>query len=285
MVMTVFEMLGVAPRDGIRTFRVLVTPEMAEKILRECNIGNRKPSQSYVKKYSSDQSKGYWCAGSVICFYDSGLLADGQHRLLAVVESGVPTEFVFHLGTPDTPQGRRQFNQGKADNLADLLKRSLGVDSVYGVTTQHASRYIRTLCEIEKNRKVITVNETDELIQVFSKGLSFIAPFCASNKKGIGRSACWAAIIGASYYFDQEKLKRFCEIFIGAENSKSESESVAMRLSNDLLKATDLGATDRRATYLKTQRAIKAFMNGEPLKKIVCPASFLYKAFDAIENS
>ncbi len=73
---------------------VLVTPKIANEWLIS-NMKNRRVSHTSVAKYSSMMKSGEWidCIGS-ISFDESGALIDGQHRLLAVVESGVSSKFV-----------------------------------------------------------------------------------------------------------------------------------------------------------------------------------------------
>ena len=69
---------------------VTITPEDAARILSESNISNRKVNQANVRKYADDMLMGnFELNGDTIRFYSDGTLADGQHRLLACVLSGV----------------------------------------------------------------------------------------------------------------------------------------------------------------------------------------------------
>ena len=70
---------------------VTITPTDAARILAENNLNNRKINQANVRKYADDMLLGkFELNGDTIRFYADGTLADGQHRLMACVLSGVP---------------------------------------------------------------------------------------------------------------------------------------------------------------------------------------------------
>jgi hypothetical protein len=54
-----------------------------------------------VSKYSGELEGGRWVeSGDTIRFSDRGVLLDGQHRLKAIVESGVPARFIVTTNVP-----------------------------------------------------------------------------------------------------------------------------------------------------------------------------------------
>lgn len=66
-----------------------VTPDVARKWL-DRNMGNRPVSTATVQRYAGEMSKGRWkMTGDPIRFSTTGKLIDGQHRLHAVIKSGV----------------------------------------------------------------------------------------------------------------------------------------------------------------------------------------------------
>ena len=69
---------------------MLITPLWAKAILEERNIKNRKSSDAYVAGYAEDMKKGRWKNNGVPLIFvkETGVLADGQHRLMAIIESG-----------------------------------------------------------------------------------------------------------------------------------------------------------------------------------------------------
>lgn len=96
-----------------------ITPEVAEEMLKD-NKGNRKPRPTVWKRYARDMVDGNWSIDSSMIIFDwNGRLIDGQHRLLAVIDSGVTIECVVRRGAdPDT---RLTIDVGFKRQLKDLL--------------------------------------------------------------------------------------------------------------------------------------------------------------------
>ena len=95
-----------------------VTPELAAEWLKE-NINNRKIRLDHVKKIAADIKAGKWIlTGDAIRFSDSRLI-DGQHRLLAIVQSGTTVETVVMFGVPDSAFDR--IDQNKTRSASDIL--------------------------------------------------------------------------------------------------------------------------------------------------------------------
>jgi hypothetical protein len=66
-----------------------ITPEWAQKILNEKNAGNRPMNRIHVESLAKEMKRGAWKVnGDTICINEDRLI-DGQHRLAAVVLSGV----------------------------------------------------------------------------------------------------------------------------------------------------------------------------------------------------
>lgn len=78
-----------------------VTPEIAADMLNRNTI-NRPLSPIAITKMAHDMSTGRWLVNpQPIIFAKDGRLLDGQHRLSAVVRSGVSIEFVIVRNAPD----------------------------------------------------------------------------------------------------------------------------------------------------------------------------------------
>ena len=67
-----------------------ITPEIAQALL-ETNTENRKLSRGTVQAYSQDILAGNWDenVGVAISIDENGILRDGQHRLSAIVQTGI----------------------------------------------------------------------------------------------------------------------------------------------------------------------------------------------------
>jgi len=78
-----------------------VTPDIARAWLQR-NTGNRPFRRANANKVLNDIKRGGWkMTGDAIRFSKSGKLIDGQHRLTAVVESGITVETLVISGLDD----------------------------------------------------------------------------------------------------------------------------------------------------------------------------------------
>lgn len=96
-----------------------VTPEMAKAWLGQ-NTNNRTVRGAVVDRYAQAMKEGSWIATHQgIAFDIDGRLVDGQHRLLAIVKSGVSVDMMITFNLDVKAYGG--MDQGAARNAADLL--------------------------------------------------------------------------------------------------------------------------------------------------------------------
>src|SRR5215831_15250573 len=83
------------------TVRIMeVTPAQAQKWL-EGNVDNRTLREARVLQHSQVLQRGEWeLTGDAIVFDEDGTLLNGQHRLSAVVVTGIPARFIVLRGVP-----------------------------------------------------------------------------------------------------------------------------------------------------------------------------------------
>src|SRR5262245_41386859 len=96
-----------AELNGIRCQFMTVTPELAHAWLTS-NVKNRKLRDEVVKSYARDMVNGNWViTHQGVAFNDKHELIDGQHRLNAIVESGVPVMMLVTFGLPSNLLGKK----------------------------------------------------------------------------------------------------------------------------------------------------------------------------------
>lgn len=101
------------------TITVDVTPARATELLR-FNNNNRSVSETHVTKLKRDMLSGRWAFnGETIIISDTGEINDGQHRLQAVIESGMTVQMLFTLGIKR--EFRTTTNMARVKRVADLL--------------------------------------------------------------------------------------------------------------------------------------------------------------------
>lgn len=75
-----------------------ITPEQAKELL-EANTANRNMRSVHVDRIASDITAGRWqMNGATIVFSADGTLLDGQHRLAAIVKSGITIPMMIVRG-------------------------------------------------------------------------------------------------------------------------------------------------------------------------------------------
>lgn len=88
--------------ESIRTVMEAINPDTARSILSR-NAGNRPlRSRTLVEKIARDIKSGRWqINGATIRISKDGRVLDGQHRLNAIVEAGVPVKTLVVYGLDD----------------------------------------------------------------------------------------------------------------------------------------------------------------------------------------
>ena len=109
------ESLAAWPR--IVAHRVFVTPDMAAEWLAAGNVDNRAIRQTVVRRYADMMRGGEWHATHQGVAFSDRRLIDGQHRLTAIVQSGIPQWMVIFADQSDVTFG--VLDKGVSRNLRD----------------------------------------------------------------------------------------------------------------------------------------------------------------------
>lgn len=96
-----------------------ITPELARFWLGQ-NQGNRSISQRTVNQYAKDMESGNWhITNQGIGFYKDGRLADGQHRLHAIIKANKPVTMLVVRDLDDDAIDGIDINRVRS--LADIM--------------------------------------------------------------------------------------------------------------------------------------------------------------------
>lgn len=119
-----------------------ITPEIAHDFLGH-NTKNRHVTRRRVETYAADMAAGRWNATGVPLIFDvNGNLIDGQHRLLACIESDCSFTTGVIRGADESAQDFVDI--GKSRGVADQL-------SLHGITNSVACAAIAKLLYIYDN--------------------------------------------------------------------------------------------------------------------------------------
>jgi hypothetical protein len=100
--------------------KTLITPQMAKNLL-EKNTSNRRVKDKVVLKYTRDMLNGNWLedTGELITISKSGVVLNGQHRLISIVKSN--TSHFMHVGTGLPDEVFKVIDTGSSRNPSDIF--------------------------------------------------------------------------------------------------------------------------------------------------------------------
>lgn len=142
----------------MQTVQMSISPDIARGFLKN-NTDNRPISMVDVQKYASDMLHGNWqMHHSGICIGKDGVLIDGQHRLTAVIKSGVTVE--MSVTFDDTKTSPRDFlgDCGRKREESYILQQDKQLIAVARFAARVATG--RNTCTTFEIRKWIAFSES-----------------------------------------------------------------------------------------------------------------------------
>lgn len=99
----------------------VINPSMAQHILTSHNPKNRAVNKNHVASLTRDMVNGKWLGhvGDEMTVDRDGHLINSQHRLHAVINSGIPQRFTVRMGVD--PEKRLVQDRGRIKSEADLM--------------------------------------------------------------------------------------------------------------------------------------------------------------------
>lgn len=243
---------------------IKVNPSLAEEWLKT-NTFNRLVSKGSVERYARDMASGNWRLNHQgIAFDSEGVLVDGQHRLFAVIKSGVTVEMMVTFGADRV--GIDELRVRKTSDVIKFGKLSEWIDR----RQVEIAKQMIGLCT-EKSSKAEAFSTSD--IVIFAEknkdAIMFSHALFTSNVKGISTAAARAVIATASYHYEKNDLKEFVDtLYSGISTSPDRSAAIKCR---DLMLQGGFsgGHSCRMAMAYKMMRAVKAFCERQPLKSLM----------------
>jgi hypothetical protein len=253
-----------------------VTPLMAAKWLDQTNTKNRRLSDPRVSNLAKEITSGNWHFNHQgIAFYSNGVLADGQHRLAAIVRADTPIKILVTKGLPvasglgiDNHRPRSVGDIIKVAELSDWIGPAevKVIRAMYGV--------------VSKTTITLPPTEMVRLGELAREDIQFALSAIKGTKKVVTKPPVKAAMAFAYRYENHDRLREFGEIMVtGMPKSKADAVAIVLRenLLSDPLAGGFGGAVSQRQVCLKTMRAIKAFCSGEHLTRMHQQTEMAYK--------
>ncbi len=234
---------------------VNVSPEIAAKWLAIENSRNRSISEGAVARYANDMLCGAWVSnGETIKFGADGSLLDGQHRLSAIVESGVTVPLMVVRGVSNTAQSTIDTGRPRSDT--DNFR-------IQGMThPQQRASILRNIKLILRGHVSgrLSVAEIHNLTARHGAGVEWVLTGLPGAP--LKRSAIIAALAFA-YPVAPDAMDKFYADYKSGANLAANSPALQLRkLATDRL--PKFREVDRTIS-LKTLRALQAHLSGESI--------------------
>ena len=232
-----------------------ITPYKA-LLLLESNTRNRKMRKERVDMYTRDMREGRWRTnGESIVVTESGVLVDGQHRLQAVVNSGITVQMVVST-VPDSEA--QYYDIGRGRLLYDSIK--ISGDGLEEITSRVSKAAIFILKMNSKNQP--SEAEKKEFLKDNKELLLGFQGIIKCGQKTFSQSAVIAALICAYRNgYSAAKLKQFFEVLCsGLPESKDEFCIIYLR--NAIMQMKDGGAESTKEKFNRTCYALHAYEKG-----------------------
>lgn len=246
-----------------------ITPSDAERILQKNNV-NRTLSPGRVSQYAYDIKNGLWqLNGEAIKFYEDGSLADGQHRLAAIIKANTPVTTTVITGLPNTvtiqDRGR---NRSVTDSMQlEGMSKTLANNTVVGITKLHYN--------VQQNKTNVSDGMVKDFISkneaVLLKLLSVVPKNTRKTKSVNVRSApillaCFYALNSKECSIEQ--IADFLDV-LHCGIPKLLTQTAAIICRNDILSGAinTCGSSQSRAKATRQiEKAIYDFTNQYPRK-------------------
>jgi hypothetical protein len=254
-------------QDAMYTEKVFVTPDIALEWLAQ-NEDNRKLIRADVEYLRDCILAGKWkVTHQGIAFWEDGELADGQHRLNAIMEAGVGVWVNVTRGMPRDnaeaiDRGRVRSNKDHL-HFSGVKSDSRRVAACVCMSHQYRVQRSENASRWSNHKRRLRPDEFAKFYDAFSDAIEFAYE---SNKQ---LHACVVAAIASAWFTeDRERLAQFRSLLASGAATDA-GDLAAIKLRDFLLKKQyGQGETARNDLFLKACSALRAFLDGRPVQKL-----------------
>lgn len=239
-----------------------ITPEIAKELLKN-NKSNRNIVQNAVNRYARDMEAGNWEQnGDTITIDEKGNLTDGQHRLSAIVQSGVTVKMIVVSGIGFSATK----DIGKPRSVADSIKMQYGISAMDNKVMGN----LNMIAIYSGLGAKLTPSEYVKLYNYFEDELLFVRSI--PNVWNVPCPVQSAAVVVIKELgYSRETAKRFLSAFEDGFID-GEEEYAAVALKNWLRNVNGSAhGSARKLLFRTTIGALIAFAKKNPSKRVAKP--------------
>lgn len=250
---------------------VKATPKLVDDLLK-MNTQNRNIKKSHLRWIENAiKADDYHLTTQAIGVSDKGVLVDGQHRLMAIKNSGYPpVELLIITGLDE--KSKIYIDQGAKRSMADMLKIVLDK-----TVTNNMAAMVNIKLKIQEtadgfvwNREIGTKKiNLDKVVEFMDENFEHICELMSANGKHFLRAGAMAAMLDYSLKYSHRHACDFIESVRLGENLTKNMP--AYRLRSHILaghKKTAYGSGGQLQDYAVTAYACLADASNKDIESL-----------------
>ena len=250
--------------------KMTVTPELAKRLMTY-NTNNRKLKPAAVKEYAYKMQNGMWNGNVLdpIVVTKDGVLENGQHRLEAVIKSGVAVQ--MYVAT-DAESAAGAYDVGVPRSIRDaLMIRGIIRNELRHTTIQAVISYIFETLGLPRKEPVLVekyCGKYGDILYDATTASGQGTTNAISKKAGVMTGAYMALRCGVDY----GELERFFRaVNTGFSDRPQDSCAILLRnyiLTADQINIATVGVRGRRKNlHIYTECAIADYVAGKSRRR------------------
>lgn len=269
----------------VETTVELITPKKAAEYLKH-NTLNRPIRSRHLEILMREMTSGNWkLTHQGIAFDEAGNLLDGQHRLTAVVLTGVTIESLV----------TRNLNQQAARSIDKTAVRNYNDSHVFDGKSRPAlfksskiQAAVRGIVRFGYSKTYYLIDsQVDALMEQWQSALEALQRASCGRGKNVG-GAINAAMLAALLNGEQEAdIYSFYSVYTLGDTKGSEGRNVQapFRFANAVMNEKEkVGQINRDRQYNLAQNAIWQYIHSEKTEALRMTKELRYPTFQMIEQ-
>lgn len=242
-------------QNGVYSEYILVSPEMAEELLKWNDNPRKRIMQSAIDRYRNDMAAGEWTdtAESIAIDYN-GYLHNGQHRLNAVVQLGKPQRLYFTFNTLVSAREDEDVGAPRKPAVQIELRLHNRIGNKLPAVCRAAMRGVGNPCAR------ISQAQLAEFAEMYGPQIEWLERICPTY-----RSDVLAAFLKAILWYGVDRmepfLKRFGEVLFESTDDPARLLHAAVKLQR--------GTRTKLSLYKKTLAAVHHHIQGRRVSKLL----------------
>ncbi len=238
------------------------TKQLVDSLL-EMNTNNRPIKKTVVDCYKQDIADGRWYLTNQGIGIDiNGALIDGQHRLLAIKESGYPPVSLLIVAGL-LPEAQSAVDQHAKRSVRDIW-RLMFETSVVSVAPAICSVIYKAQSEWGRNGRISPLRLKD-ILDNYMEQIEFVFSIVKNHKTFAAPYLAAFAMVAKERPEKWSQIALFIERVLSGENLTKKMPEFHLRTLLMTSRAMSGGSSVQQERFLKAKRAVLASLDGEEI--------------------